>query len=84
MLPAQLQAPERAARVAEVLCRRRHKSHIVPGAMSGALGTKQGLTVTSAKKEGMWQVYWISESDCNLPNSRFEIKSDSILSFLNL
>ena len=42
------------------LCRHRHNHHTVRGAMSGALGKKLGLIVTSAKEGDGARIYRIS------------------------
>ncbi len=59
MLIALLQAPEGATMDAMITATN-WKPHTLRGAMSGALGKKLGLTVTSAKEGGRGRVYRIS------------------------
>ncbi len=60
MLIALLRAPE-GATMEEIVAATGWQSHSARGAMSGALGKKLGLVVTSAKEEGRGRVYRISE-----------------------
>jgi hypothetical protein len=60
MLIAMLQAPE-GATMAEITAATQWLAHTARGAMSGALGKKLGLVVTSAKEEDRGRVYRISE-----------------------
>lgn len=53
-----LQDP-RGATMAEIVAATGWQAHTARGAMSGALGKKLGLTVTSAKEEGRGRVYKI-------------------------
>ena len=64
-LIALLQAPEGATMEA-IIAATGWQSHTVRGAMSGALGKKLGLAVTSAKEDERARVYRISPStpDC--------------------
>ena len=59
MLIAMLQAPE-GATVAAIIAATGWQAHSARGAMSGALGKKLGLVVTSVKEEGGGRVYRIS------------------------
>ncbi len=61
-LTALLQAPEGATMDA-IIAATGWQAHTVRGAMSGALGKKLGLVVTSAKQEGRGRVYRITRSD---------------------
>jgi hypothetical protein len=56
MLVAMLQAPE-GATMEEVTAATQWQSHTARGAISGVLGKKLGLVVTSAKEEGRGRVY---------------------------
>ena len=56
MLIALLQAPE-GATMDEIVAATGWLAHTARGAMSGALGKKLGLIVTSAKEEGRGRVY---------------------------
>jgi len=47
------------ATMAEIVAAIGWQAHTARGAMSGALGKKLGLTVTSAKEEGRGRVYRI-------------------------
>jgi hypothetical protein len=60
MLIAMLQAPE-GATMEEITAATQWQSHTVRGAMSGALGKKLGLVVTSAKEDSRGRVYRISQ-----------------------
>ena len=60
--PALLQALEGATMEA-IIAATGWQAHTARGAMSGALGKKLGLTVTSAKEENRGRVYRISKSD---------------------
>jgi len=60
MLIAMLQAPEGATMEA-IIAATGWQAHSARGAMSGALGKKLGLVVTSAKEEGRGRVYRIGE-----------------------
>ena len=62
MLIAMLEAPE-GATMEEITAATQWKSHTARGAMSGALGKKLGLDVTSAKEEGRGRVYRIGRPD---------------------
>ena len=71
MLIAMLQAPM-GATMAEITVATGWLSHTVRGAMSGALGKKLGLVVTSTKEGDRGRVYRIVElpptkKDCNFP-----------------
>ncbi|MFN3311929.1 MAG: DUF3489 domain-containing protein [Hyphomonas sp.] len=59
MLIEMLQNPS-GATMAEIVAATGWQAHTARGAMSGALGKKLGLTVTSAKEEGRGRVYRIS------------------------
>jgi hypothetical protein len=61
-LIAMLQAPE-GATMEKITAATQWQVHTARGAMSGALGKKLGLVVTSATQEGRGRVYRISESD---------------------
>ena len=61
MLIAMLQAPEGAA-MDEIVAATGWQAHTVRGAMSGALGKKLGLIVSSAKEDGRGRVYRIIET----------------------
>jgi len=61
MLIAMLQAPEGATMEA-IMVATGWQAHSIRGAMSGALGKKLGLVVTSAKEEGRVRVYRIGQS----------------------
>ena len=61
MLIALLQAPKGATMEA-IIVATGWQPHTVRGAMSGALGKKLGLVVTSAKEEGRGRVYRIMPS----------------------
>ena len=65
MLIALLQAPE-GATMEEIVAATGWLAHTARGAMSGSLGKKLGLVVTSAKEEDRGRVYRISPSipDC--------------------
>ena len=58
MLIALLKRPE-GATIAEIVAETGWRAHSARGAMSGALGKKLGLIVTSAKEEGRGRVYRI-------------------------
>ena len=58
MVIAMLQAPE-GATIAEIVAATGWLAHTVRGAMSGSLGKKLGLIVTSAKEEIRGRVYRI-------------------------
>ena len=58
MLIAMLQAPE-GATITEIVAATGWLAHTARGAISGALGKKLGLIVTSAKEEGRGRVYRI-------------------------
>jgi hypothetical protein len=58
MLIALLQAPD-GATMDEIVAATGWLAHTARGAMSGALGKKLGLVVTSAKEEGRGRVYRI-------------------------
>ena len=60
MLIALLQAPEGAA-MDEIVAATGWLAHTARGGMSGALGKKLGLVVTSAKEEGRGRVYRIGQ-----------------------
>jgi len=62
MLIALLQAPEGATMEA-IIAATGWQAHSARGAMSGALGKKLGLVVTSAKEEGRGRVYRIGQPD---------------------
>lgn len=62
MLIALLQAPD-GATMEEIIAATGWLAHTARGAMSGALGKKLGLVVTSAKEEGRGRVYRIGQSD---------------------
>ena len=62
MLIAMLQAPEGATMEA-IVAATGWQPHSARGAMSGALGKKLGLVVTSAKVEGRGRVYRIGQPD---------------------
>jgi hypothetical protein len=59
MLIAMLRAPE-GATMQEITAATQWLAHTARGAMSGALGKKLGLVVTSAKEEGRGRVYRIA------------------------
>lgn len=59
MLIEMLQDPS-GATMADIIVATGWQAHTVRGAMSGALGKKLGLTVTSAKEEGRGRVYRIN------------------------
>ena len=59
MLIAMLQAPK-GATMAEITTATQWQAHTARGAMSGALGKKLGLVVTSAKEEDRGRVYRIN------------------------
>ena len=59
MLIAMLRAPE-GATMEEITAATEWLAHTARGAMSGALGKKLGLVVTSAKEEGRGRVYRIA------------------------
>ena len=59
LLIALLQAPDGATMEA-MIAATGWQVHSLRGVMSGALGKKMGLTVTSAKEDGKCRVYWIS------------------------
>lgn len=59
LLIALLQAPE-GATMEEIIAATGWQAHTARGAMSGALGKKLGLTVTSAKEEGRGRVYRVA------------------------
>ncbi|GHE05434.1 hypothetical protein U879_03930 [Defluviimonas sp. 20V17] len=61
MLIAMLQAPEGATMEA-IIAATGWQAHSARGAMSGALGKKLGLVVTSVKEEGRGRVYRIGQS----------------------
>ena len=56
LLITMLQAPD-GATMEEIIVATRWLAHTARGAMSGALGKKLGLAVTSAKEEGRGRVY---------------------------
>jgi len=58
MLIAMLQCPEGAS-IGEIVAATNWQVHTARGAMSGALGKKLGLVVTSAKEESRGRVYRI-------------------------
>ena len=58
MLIAMLQAPD-GATMEEITAATKWQSHTARGAMSGALGKKLGMVVTSAKEKGGGRVYRI-------------------------
>jgi hypothetical protein len=60
-LISMLQAPE-GATMEEIVAATQWQAHSARGAMSGALGKKLGLVVTSAKEEGRGRVYRIEKS----------------------
>ena len=62
MLIAMLQAPD-GATMEEITAATQWQSHTARGAMSGALGKKLGLDITSAKEEGRGRVYRIGRPD---------------------
>ena len=62
MLIAMLQAPK-GATMEEITAATQWQAHTARGAMSGALGKKLGLIVTSAKAEGRGRVYRIGQPD---------------------
>ena len=62
MLIALLQEPEGATMEA-IIAATGWQAHTVRGAISGVLGRKLGLVVTSAKEEGRGRVYRISKGD---------------------
>ncbi len=69
MLIALLQAPEGATMEA-IIAATGWQAHTVRGAMSGALGKKLGLIVTSTKEEGRGRIYRINRglaSSCAVP-----------------
>ncbi len=59
MLIAMLQAPE-GATMEEIIAATGWQAHTARGAMSGALGKKLGLIVTSVKENGRGRVYRIN------------------------
>lgn len=59
MLIEMLQDPS-GATMAEIVAATGWQAHTARGAMSGALGKKLGLTVTSAKEEGRGRVYRVA------------------------
>ena len=59
MLIAMLQTPE-GATMEEITAATQWLAHTARGAMSGSLGKKLGLVVTSAKEEGRGRVYRIA------------------------
>jgi hypothetical protein len=59
MLIAMLRAPE-GATMEQITAATQWLAHTARGAMSGALGKKLGLVVTSAKEEGRGRVYRIA------------------------
>ena len=61
MLIALLQAPEGAAMEA-IIAATGWQAHTARGAMSGALGKKLGLVVTSSKEPGGWRIYRINRA----------------------
>jgi hypothetical protein len=61
MLIAMLQAPE-GATMPEITTAMQWQAHTARGAMSGVLGKKLGLVVTSAKEGGRGRVYRVSPS----------------------
>ena len=62
MLIALLQAPD-GATMGEIVVATGWLAHTARGAMSGALGKKLGLVVTSAKEEDRGRVYRIGRND---------------------
>lgn len=62
MLIALLQAPD-GATMDEIIAATGWLAHTARGAMSGALGKKLGLVVTSAKEGGRGRVYHLSPPD---------------------
>jgi hypothetical protein len=62
MLISLLQRPEGAS-MDQIVTATGWQAHTARGAMSGALGKKLGLVVTSAKEEGRGRVYRISQPD---------------------
>ncbi len=71
MLIAMLQAPE-GATMEEITAATQWQAHTARGAMSGALGKKLGLKVTSAKEEGRGRVYRIGQPDLYQPTDGAE------------
>ena len=59
LLVAMLQAPE-GATMEEIIAATQWQAHSASGAMSGALGKKLGLVVTSAKESSRGRVYRIN------------------------
>ncbi|MGP9805968.1 DUF3489 domain-containing protein [Paracoccus sp. NSM] len=59
---AMLQRPEGAS-IAEIVAATSWQAHTARGAISGALGKKLGLVVTSSKEDGRGRVYRICQSD---------------------
>lgn len=59
---AMLQRPEGAS-IAEIVAATSWQAHTARGAISGALGKKLGLVVTSSKEGGRGRVYRICQSD---------------------
>jgi hypothetical protein len=66
MLAAMLQAPEGATMEA-IIAATGWQAHSARGAMSGALGKKLGLVVTSAKEEGRGRVYRVGHHEEDWP-----------------
>jgi hypothetical protein len=68
MLIAMLQTPE-GATMEEIITATGWQAHSARGAMSGALGKKLGLAVTSAKEEFRGRVYRVSQrGDPRIPS----------------
>ena len=57
-----LQRPE-GTTMKEITAATGWQAHSARGAMSGALGRKLGLTVTSAKEADRGRVYWIDQPE---------------------
>jgi len=70
MLIAMLQAPEGTTMEA-IVAVTGWQAHSARGAMSGALGKKPGLAMTSVRVEGRGRVYRIRQSDQDRPNDGF-------------
>jgi hypothetical protein len=62
MLISMLQAPE-GTTMETIMAATGWQAHTVRGAISGALGKKLGLVVTSVKEEGRGRVYRIGQRD---------------------
>jgi hypothetical protein len=67
LLISMLQVPEGTTMEA-IIAATGWQAHSARGAMSGTLGKKLGLVVTSAKEEGRGRVYRIGQPDQNQPN----------------